>query len=163
MAIWQYTCILIPLRNFENNYIQFLKQKDAEYLKETDCFWGNYYLNKEKVSKKIDLNISEYKSENGSYIYWKGNTEKLQDNDCSLSYKGDFITGILIRFDLREMENIKKFVNLLLEIANEKQLKFMNLKYQFFDAKKDLLIEDIMNSNGMKFLENPEEFLNSLS
>lgn len=39
----------------------------------------------------------------------------------------------------------------------------MNLKYQFFDAEKNLLIEDIMNSNGMKFLENPEKFLKSLS
>lgn len=163
MAIWQYTIILVPSKNFESNYIQFLKQKETGYLKETHFFWENYYLNKEKISGKIDLNICEYKSENGDYVSWKGNAENLQDNDCSISLNDDFIKEIKIRFDLRDVKNIKKFVDLLLEIANENQLKFMNVKYQFFDAEKTLLMEDILNSNGMKFLENPEKFLKSLS
>lgn len=163
MAIWQHTIILVPSKNFDSNYIQFLKQKETGYLKETYFFWENCYLNIENISEKIDLNISEFKSKNDDYVGWKGNSENLQDNDCSISLSGDFIKEIKIRFDLRDIKNIKKFVDLLLEIANENQLKFMNLKYQFFDAKKDLLIEDIINSNGMKFLKNPEEFLNSLS
>lgn len=163
MAIWQHTIILIPSKNFESNYIQFLKQKETGYLKETHFFWENFKLSKENIFEKIDLNISEFKSENNDYVFWKGNSENLRDNDCSINLSSDFINEIKIRFDLRDIKNIKKFVDLLLEIANENQLKFMNLKYQFFDAEKNLLIEDIMNSNGMKFLENPEKFLKSLS
>ena len=91
MAIWQYTCILIPSKNFDSNYIQFLKQKETGYLKETYFFWENCYLNIENISEKIDLNISESKSKNDDYVGWKGNSENLQDNDCSISLSGDFI------------------------------------------------------------------------
>jgi len=163
MAIWQYTCILIPLRNFENNYIKFLQQEKTDYRKETHYFWNNFSLSKSVVSEKIDLNISKYKSENENRIYWKGDSDNFEDNDCEIQSNNDFITEFTIRFDLRNAKNVKKFIDLLLEISIENQLKFMNLKYEFFNAEKNLLIEDIKNSNGMKFLENPEEFLNSLS
>ena len=163
MAIWQHTIILVPSKNFDSNYVQFLKQKETGYLKETYFFWENCYLNIENISEKIDLNISEFKSKNDDYVGWKGNSENLQDNDCSISLSGEFIKEIKIRFDLRDIKNIKKFVDLLLEIANENQLKFMNLKYEFFNAEKDLLIQDIMNSNGIKFLKNPEGFFTLLS
>lgn len=163
MAIWQYTVILIPTDNFEENYKEFINQIETDYRKETYFFWKNYYLNKKLIAKKIDSYISEYKSETKNSIYWKGNVEKFQDNDCSLFFEGDSIKEFDIRFDIRNKENVKIFVELILQLATEHKLKFMNLKYHFFEAHKDLLTKDIMESNATKFLTNPEEFLKSLT
>ena len=162
MAIWQYTLILIPIDNFEENYKEFISQIETDYRKETYFFWKNFYLNKKLISEKIDYHISEYKRETKNSIFWKGNVEKFQDNDCSLFFEGDSIKEFIIRFDIRNKENTEKFVELILQLAAEHKLKLMNLKYRFFEPQKELLLKDIMDSNANKFLSNPEDFLKSL-
>ncbi|MCU7618642.1 hypothetical protein NZ698_15715 [Chryseobacterium sp. PBS4-4] len=163
MAIWQYTLIFIPINNFEENYKKFICQIETDYRKETYFFWENYYLNKNSITEKINSNISGCKSETKNSIFWKGDAEKFKDNDCDLIFDGDSIIEFTIRFDLRDKENTKTFIDLVLKTASEHQLKFMNLKYHFFEANRELLIKDIMESNAVKFLTNPEEFLASLT
>ena len=163
MAVWQYNIFLIPLINFKENYLEFLKQEDSEYLKDTECFWNNVFINKNDIELKIDKFISNYKSANEHFIYWKGNTSNFEDNDCSITFDDkNNINFFNFRFDLRSEINVIHSIDFLIEIAQEYQLKFMNVKYQFFEPEKNLFTENIRQSNGFKFLEDPETFLENL-
>ena len=163
MAVWQYNIFLIPLINFDKNYLEFLKQEDSEYLKDTKYFWDETSINKNEIELKIDKFISHYKSVSNNSLYWKGDISNINDNDCSITFdENDNINFFNFRFDLRNEINVIQSIDLLIEIAKEYHLKFMNIKYDFFEAEKELFIENIRQSNGFKFLENPENFLENL-
>lgn len=149
--------------NFEENYLKFIKQEDTEYLKDTECFWNETFINKNEIELKIDNFISNFKSLSDHFIYWKGDTSNFKDNDCTMTFdENNNIRFLNFRFDLRNEINVIKSVDFLIEIAQVYQLKFMNIKYQFFEGEKELFIENILQSNGFKFLEDPEKFLENL-
>ncbi|MGV0922463.1 hypothetical protein [Empedobacter tilapiae] len=163
MAIWQYNVSLIPLINFDKNYLEFIKQEDSDYLKSTECFWNETFVNKNEIELKIDEFITDQKSISNNFLYWKGDTSNFYDNDCSIGFdENDNINFFNFRFDLRNEINIIQSIDLLIEIAQEYHLKFTNVKYVFFEAEKELFIENIHQSNGFKFLEDPEKFLENL-
>ncbi|HAR73283.1 MAG TPA: hypothetical protein DCR77_07740 [Flavobacteriaceae bacterium] len=163
MAIWQYNVFLVPLINFDKNYLEFIKQEDSDYLKSTECFWEETFINKNEIELKIDKFITDYKSTSDNFLYWKGDTSNFYDNDSSIAFdENDNINFFNFRFDLRNEVNVIQSVDLLIGIAKEYHLKFMNVKYDFFEAKKELFIENIHQSNGFKFLEDPEKFFENL-
>ena len=61
MAVWQYNVFFIPFINFDENYLEFIKQPDTEFLKNTECFWNNSFINKNEIELRIDNFISYYK------------------------------------------------------------------------------------------------------
>ncbi len=163
MAIWQYNVFLVPLINFDKKYLEFIKQEDSDYLKSTECFWEETFINKNEIELMIDKFITDYKSISEIFLYWKGDASNFYDNDCSIAFdENDNINFFNFRFDLRNEINVIQSVDLLIEIAKEYHLKFMNVKYDFFEAKKELFIENIHQSNGFKFLEDPEKFFENL-
>ncbi|TGN29197.1 hypothetical protein [Empedobacter tilapiae] len=133
MAIWQYNVSLIPLINFDKNYLEFIKQEDSDYLKSTECFWNETFVNKNEIELKIDEFITDQKSISNNFLYWKGDTSNFYDNDCSIGFdENDNINFFNFRFDLRNEINIIQSIDLLIEIAQEYHLKFTNVKYVFF-------------------------------
>ena len=163
MAVWQYNVFFIPFINFDENYLEFIKQPDTEFLKNTECFWNNSFINKNEIELRIDNFISYYKIVENDSIYWKGYTSDFEDNDCSIVFDYEKnINYFNFRFDLRNEINIIKSIDLITKIAKEYQLILMNTNYIFFEAETDLLKNEIRNSNGFKFLENPENFFDHL-
>ena len=128
MAIWQYNVFLVPLINFDKKYLEFIKQEDSNYLKSTECFWEETFINKNEIELKIDKFITDYKSTSDNFLYWKGDTSNFYDNDSSIAFdENDNINFFNFRFDLRNEINVIQSVDLLIDIAKEYHLKFKEI------------------------------------
>ena len=131
MAVWQYNVFFIPFINFDENYLEFIKQPDTEFLKNTECFWNNSFINKNEIELRIDNFISYYKIVENDSIYWKGYTSDFEDNDCSIVFDNvKNINYFNFRFDLRNEINIinleyKDFIECTLEINNDEKDKII--------------------------------------
>jgi len=163
MAIWQYTLLLIPAENFEAKRSNFSNQEETGYLKETHYFWEGIQLNLEKIIQQLDLLIPETKSTSTTSLYWKGNSDRYEDNDCSIYFDNQTISSFTIRFDLRKIENSSTFISFIHNIALEHNLLVMNLKYEFFEPTIEALHRDILHSRNFLFLENPTAFFEQLN
>ena len=104
MAIWQYNVFLVPLINFDKKYLEFIKQEDSNYLKSTECFWEETFINKNEIELKIDKFITDYKSTSDNFLYWKGDTSNFYDNDSSIAFdENDNINFFNFRMSLIEL------------------------------------------------------------
>lgn len=163
MAIWQYTLVLIPNDNFDKKLSIFHNQENTIYRKDTSFFWKDVTIELDSLSTQINNYFIQEKIIGQNSIYWKDRTNDHEDNDCSIYFSDNQIEELTIRIDLRKIENIKHLTALIIEISSKYSFIAMNLKYEFFEPTQKLIHNDILNSNAIKFLSDPHNFLENLS
>lgn len=163
MAIWQYTLVLIPNDNFAKKLSVFHSQENTIYRKDTVLFWKDTTIELNSLTTKIDNYFICEKIVGQNSIYWKDRTNDHEDNDCSIYFSDSQIEELTIRIDLRKIENTKHFTDLIIEISSKYNLIAMNLKSELFEPTQKLIYNDILNSNAIKFLSNPHDFVENLS
>lgn len=162
MAIWQYTLIIIPKNNFEENYALFDKQLITKYRKETFYFWKDIKVDLQNIAGKIDKVITRAVWSSANRIAWTSDNQPL-DNDGDIFIKDDNVHSFSIRIDLRDGQNILRIANAIIKICDENELMLMNLRYEVFEAKIENIMQDISKSNGNSFLKDPIKFLEDLN
>ena len=188
MAVWQYQLNIIPKKTILKKYgtipnellinnegwekywegiydIENLPEPDFEDAK-TIKWWTDIKLEIKKTSEQIDKLVTRanWGQDSLDSINWKGNSEIKEDNDCFLSFnpKNQIIEDFHFRSDLRKKENITVFLNGMLNVCEQNDLMVFNTKGVLFEPKTELIFEDLKKSNAVKFLTDPEKFLDTI-
>ncbi len=190
MAVWQYQLNIIPKKailekygsipnellidhdgwekywenvNFDNGF----PEPDFEDAK-TIKWWTNTKLDIRKTTEQVDPLVSRgdwNDDEDSGFIGWKGDSDKLEDNDAHIAYdkKTNIISEFQFRADLRKRENITEFMNGMLNLCEQNDLMVFNTGGILFQPKSEFINEDLKKSNAVEFLTDPEKFLDKIA
>tara|TARA_R110002051_G_scaffold324078_1_gene419942 strand:- start:59 stop:697 length:639 start_codon:yes stop_codon:yes gene_type:complete len=190
MAVWQYQLNIIPKKailekygsipnellidhdgwekywenvNFDNGF----PEPDFEDAK-TIKWWTNTKFDIRKATEQIDKLVSRgdwNDDEDSGFIGWKGDSDKLEDNDAHIAYdkKTNVISEFQFRTDLRKRENITEFLNGMLNLCEQNDLMIFNTDGILFEPKSELIYENLKKSNAVEFLTDPEKFLEKIA
>jgi hypothetical protein len=184
MAIWQYRLSVIPKNSILDRYGEipaklFIDEEAWKaYWKErierkTDIepgfedartinWWKNINVNAKEISSQIDRLVKRGDwSNNMDYFGWKGDTNSNEDNDCHIAINNvtNEIQEFEFRTDLRANENIVGFLKGMIEICEANAFLVMNSNGSLFEPNFELVYNDLAESNAVKFLTDPEKFI----
>jgi hypothetical protein len=189
MAVWQYLLIVIPKKAILEKYGEIPNEllidhegwekywgniADIEILPEPDFedantikWWTNINLDINETSEQIDKLVSraDWGQDSINCINWKGSSENKEDNDCFISFDPNTQTvdEFQFRTDLRNKENSTKFLNGMLNLCQQNNLMVLNSNGVLFEAKSELIFNDIKRSSAATFLSDPATFLDKLA
>ena len=183
MAIWQYNISIIPKESVLQKHGEVPNKLIINH-EAWEKYWDNYTEGKEpnfedaktinwwkktnisvtELSKDIDTIIPRANWGSKSSINWKGNTENNEDNDASLIFNSvtNEIEEMTIRIDLRDPDKFPQFLESLCSILKKRNLLLMDLKGNLMEPSVFKISKHLLDSNAIKFLIDPEDFLNSL-
>lgn len=151
MAIWQYKLTAIPKETVINKYggtpeRLLINSEDWQ----EDATFQNWYatseLNAQKTMQTIDQLVPRGHWQTASdAVFWKGDTNNNEDNDCGILFdkKTNTITDFEFRTDLRKQENITHFLVPLLRFCEDHNLMVFNAKGNLFKPQLQLILADI--------------------
>jgi hypothetical protein len=189
MAVWQYQLNIVPKKTILEKYGTIPNELlindegwekywenivDIENLPEPDFedantikWWKNIKIEIKKTTEQIDKLVTRanWGQDSLDSINWKGNSEIKEDNDCFLSFdpKTQIIEDFHFRTDLRKKENITIFLNGMLNLCERNDLMVFNTNGILLEPKSELIFEDLKKSNAVKFLTDPEKFLDKIA
>lgn len=189
MAVWQYQLNVIPKKAVLEKYGElpvklfidfdgwkeywnnrrsqegFSKPQfeDARTIK----WWEKTKLDTKKVAEQIDLLVKrgDWSNDDSGFIGWKGNSNQDEDNDAHISYntKTNIISEFQFRTDLRNKENLTKFLKGILNICRENELVVFNVEGHLFEPDFDIVFDDLKKSNALAFLADPIKFFDTIA
>ncbi|WP_289658163.1 hypothetical protein [Flavobacterium panacagri] len=165
MAIWQYLLLVVPEDSIDSNYECIFKNNKTEYLPDTDSFWTNFNGDIPSIISELDQIIPKANWGNETYLNWKGNGNKEEDNDACICLSDDKskIESFQFRIDLRKASNISAVLQSILNLYEKNRLILIDLKGEIFQPKLEDIFKSIQISNATKFLSDPIQFLENLN
>lgn len=165
MAVWQYLLIVVPEDSIDSNYECIFKKNKTKFLPETDSFWKNFYGDIPSIISKLDQIIPKANWGNETYLNWKGDSNKEEDNDASICLSDDKtkIQSFQFRIDLRKASNITEVLQSILNLCEKNQFVLIDLKGDIFQPNLEDIFKSIKASNATRFLNDPIQFFEDLS
>ncbi len=189
MAVWQYQLNIIPKKAILEKYGEIPNELFIDYDSwkkywenvsfdseipepefedaKTTKWWTDVRIDIKKVINQVDQLVKRgdlNDDENSGFVGWKGDSKKEEDNDGHIAYDIDtnIISEFQFRTDLRNKENVSKFLSGMLKICEQNDLMVFNASGILFEPKLEIIFEDLKKSNAVEFLTDPIKFLDKI-
>lgn len=189
MAVWQYQLNIIPKKAILEKYGELPNELFIDYdgwkkFREnvsldneipeaefedakTTKWWTDVRIDIKKVINQVDQLVKRgdwNDDENSGFVGWKGDSKKEEDNDGHISYdiETNIISEFQFRTDLRNKENVTKFLNGMLKICEQNDLMVFSINGILFEPKLEIIFEELKKSNAVAFLIDPIKFLDKI-
>ena len=167
MAVYQYYLAVVPKDGIEkiHNLIPNKIRVSVEtgfFESDAKLYWQEIEKKVDGIVSKVDLIITRSNWVNDGKSYnWKTYSEFV-DNDASIYLDKESLTirEFSFRADLRETNFT--FLKKMIELGKENNWMFMDRNGNLMNADFDEIKNSIRNSNALKFLKDPNKFIEDI-
>lgn len=167
MAVYQYYLAVVPKDGIEkiHNLIPNKIRVSVEtgfFESDAKLYWQEIEKKVDGIVSKVDLIITRSNWVNDGKSYdWKTYLEFV-DNDASIYLDKESLTirEFSFRADLRETNFT--FLKKMIELGKENNWMFMDRNGNLMNADFDEIKNSIRNSNALKFLKDPNKFIEDI-
>ena len=167
MAVYQYYLAVVPKDGIEkiHNLIPNKIRVSVEtgfFESDAKLYWQEIEKKVDGIVSKVDLIITRSNWVNDGKSYnWKTYSEFV-DNDASIYLDNESLTirEFSFRADLRETDFT--FLKKMIELGKENYWMFMDRNGNLMNADFDEIKNSIRNSNALKFLKDPNKFIEDI-
>ncbi len=145
---------------FENGRIE---DKPSFEDARTINWWKGIRIDIEELAKQIDQIIPRAHYSKPEFLNWKGKSQIQEDNDAAISINEENeIEDFGFRIDLRDPDKFPRVLESMLNICSENDWMVMDVKGNLMEPTLKDVGTKLLDSNAVKFLIDPEDFLRKL-